>query len=221
MKLELVCPNTYKEFCSANFVVRKTINPFSAIALDQAHEQNSVIIKGVGGAVSLLSKDTDSALRRWKVAGPELCRLLEEYERLCNITSNENKGKHHEDYIEFQKTFFNDTQKLFFCFNEIRDPFEENRLVVLDTGDVMNSDVETCLANLVERNEERYKEFYKHRLVTCDIPSTDTIKTYKLDLPGNVTTKSPKSTIASCSVEKWRKVCKSSYFFYTLWRGTS
>ena len=85
MKLELVCPNVYKEFCSGNFVVQKTINPFSAIALDQ--------------------------------------------------TSNENKGKHHEDYTEFQKTFFNDTQKLFFCFNEIRNPFEENRLVVLDTGD--------------------------------------------------------------------------------------
>ena len=41
MKLELVCPNVYKEFCSGNFFVRKTINPFSAIALDQAHEQCS------------------------------------------------------------------------------------------------------------------------------------------------------------------------------------
>ena len=74
------------------------------------------------------------------------------------------KGKHQEDYIEFQKTFFNDTQKLFFQFNEIRNPFEENRLVVLDTGDVINSDVETCLANLLERNEERYKEFQEQNI---------------------------------------------------------
>ena len=105
MKLELVCPNVYKEFCSGNFVVRKTITSFSVIALDQAHEQNNAIMKGVGGAVGLFSKDMDSALRRWEVAGPEVCRLLEEYERLYNITSNENKGKHHEDYTEFQKTF--------------------------------------------------------------------------------------------------------------------
>ena len=28
MKLELVCPNVYKEFCSGNFVTQKTINPF-------------------------------------------------------------------------------------------------------------------------------------------------------------------------------------------------
>ena len=82
MKLELVCPNVYKEFCSGNFVVQKTINPFSAIAVDQAHEQNNAVIKGVGGAVGLLSKDMDSALGHWEVAGPEVCRLLEEYERL-------------------------------------------------------------------------------------------------------------------------------------------
>ena len=59
-----------------NLFVRKTINPFSLIALDQAHEQNNAIIKGFGGAVGLLSKDMDSALRRWEVAGLEVCRLL-------------------------------------------------------------------------------------------------------------------------------------------------
>ena len=72
MKLKLVLPNVYKEFCSGNFVVQKAINPFSAIALDQAHEQNNAIIKGVGGVVGLLSKDMDSALRRWEVAGPSM-----------------------------------------------------------------------------------------------------------------------------------------------------
>ena len=44
--------------------------------MDQAHEQNNAIIKGFGGAVGLLSKDMDSALRRWEVAGLEVCRLL-------------------------------------------------------------------------------------------------------------------------------------------------
>ena len=120
------------------------------------HIKNS-IIKGVGSAVVLLSKDMGSALRHWEVAGPELYRLLEEYERLYNITSNENEGKHHDDYIEFQK---NDTgrlqrhSKIIFLH-----PLEENRLVVLDTGGAMNSDVETCLDNLLERNEERDKKF--------------------------------------------------------------
>ena len=137
----------------------------------------------------------DSALRRWEVAVPEVCRPLEEYERLYNITSNGNKGKPHEDYTEFQKIFFKDTQKLFFYFNEIRNSFEENRL------DVMNSDVEACHANLLERNKERYKEFYKHGLVICDIPITDTFKTYKLDLPGNVATKSEKAQLQATQLK--------------------
>ena len=59
----------------------------------------------------------------------------------------------------------------------------------------MNGDAETCLANLLKRNEERYKEFYKHRLVIYDISITDTIKTYSLDLPGNVTTKSEEAQL--------------------------
>ena len=67
--------------------------------------------------------------------------------------------------------------------------------MVLDIGDVMNGDAETCLANLLKRNEERYKEFYKHRLVIYDISVTDTIKTYSLDLPGNVTTKSEEAQL--------------------------
>ena len=48
-------------------------------------------------------------------------------------------------YTEFQKAFFNLTQKLFFYFNEIRNPFKENRLVVLGIGDVMNGDPEHAL----------------------------------------------------------------------------
>ena len=67
--------------------------------------------------------------------------------------------------------------------------------MVLDTGDVMRSDVETCLANLLERKEEKYKEFYKHSLVICGIFITDIIKTNKLDLFSNVTTTSEEAQL--------------------------
>ena len=92
MKLQIVCHEIYEEFCTGNFVVRKTTNPFSAIALDQAHEQNNATIKGVGGAVGLLSPDMDSALRRWEVAGPEVCRLLSEYEQLHHLDNDHSSG---------------------------------------------------------------------------------------------------------------------------------
>ena len=89
---------------------------------------------------------------------------------------------------------------------------EENRLVVLDTGDVMNSDVETFLANLLVRNEERYKEFYKHPLVIYDILIIDRIKTYKLDLPDNVTTKGGKAQLQAIQLRSEEKFAKTGTF---------
>ena len=57
----------------------------------------------IGGAVGLLSKDMDSPLRRWNVAGPEVCRLLEEYERLYIITSIKTKGNTRKTILNFIK----------------------------------------------------------------------------------------------------------------------
>ena len=68
------CPKLYEEFLAGNFVLQKPDNPFSANALDQGHEQNNATMKGVGGAVGLLSSDMESALRRWKVAVPDVSR---------------------------------------------------------------------------------------------------------------------------------------------------
>ena len=80
--------------------------------------------------------------------------------------------------------------------------------MVLDTGDVMNRYTETWLVNLLERNEERYK----HCLVICDIPITDTIKTCKLDLPGNVTTKSEKAQLQATHLKSEEKFARAASF---------
>lgn len=42
-------PDLYYEFQRGRFVARKSIRPFSAIALDQAHEQVNARLKGDGG----------------------------------------------------------------------------------------------------------------------------------------------------------------------------
>ena len=62
-----------------NFVVQKTLSPFSPIALDQAHQESNAIIKD-GGAVGLLSPDSDAVFRQWEVAGPKVSRLLSQYD---------------------------------------------------------------------------------------------------------------------------------------------
>ena len=61
-----------------HWVVHKTKNRFSAMPIDQAHEQNNAIVKGSGGAVGLTQNP--SAFRKWLLAGPEQARLIEEFE---------------------------------------------------------------------------------------------------------------------------------------------
>ena len=63
ISLNKMHPEVASEFISAGrFTVRKTGKKFSAIAIDQAHEQNNAMVKGEGGAVVLT--ENPSALRR-------------------------------------------------------------------------------------------------------------------------------------------------------------
>ena len=55
----------------------KTGRAFSAMAIDQAHEQNNAAVKGDGGAVGLT--ENPAALQRWMVSGPEMARVIEEF----------------------------------------------------------------------------------------------------------------------------------------------
>eukprot|EP00733_Pompholyxophrys_punicea_P000334 Pompholyxophrys_punicea_v1_NODE_82_length_3700_cov_3.100110.p3 type:complete len:100 gc:universal NODE_82_length_3700_cov_3.100110:1367-1068(-) len=49
------------------------------MAIDQAHEQQNAIFKGDGGAIGLTENRT--ALTRWLLAGPDLARLVGEFEK--------------------------------------------------------------------------------------------------------------------------------------------
>ena len=66
-------PEIAQEFQSGKFVVHKSARDFSAIAIDQAHEQANAVIKASGGAIGIT--EDPSALRRRMVAGPEVSRL--------------------------------------------------------------------------------------------------------------------------------------------------
>ena len=70
-------PCVLQEFLNGRFTVQKTKNPFSAMAIDQAHEQNNDHVKGEGGAIGLTQNP--ELLQRWMVAGPEVARLVREF----------------------------------------------------------------------------------------------------------------------------------------------
>ena len=67
---------TEAEFSKGKFVLIKSKYAFSAIAIDQGHEQNNASVKGDGGAVGLT--ENPAPLRRWMVSGPEMALLIGE-----------------------------------------------------------------------------------------------------------------------------------------------
>ena len=75
--LHIKHPDISKEFHAGNFTQLKTQRPFSAIALDQMHEQENAKVKGDGGAIGLT--EDQAALQRWMIAGPEIARLTQEF----------------------------------------------------------------------------------------------------------------------------------------------
>ena len=71
-------PSVNNEFSRGKFTVQKTYRKFSSIGLDHNHEQLKAKVKGVSRVIGLT--EDESALCRWLIAGPEIARLLEEYD---------------------------------------------------------------------------------------------------------------------------------------------
>lgn len=72
------------------------------IAVDQSHEHNNSIVKGNGDAIGL-TKDP-SVLRRWMVVGPEVRRLLDEFERSSDLNHSTTDERHHEPSTKRKKS---------------------------------------------------------------------------------------------------------------------
>ena len=84
-------PNIYEEFINRNFTKQHPTNSFSAIAIDQVYEQNTELVKGDWGAIGQTSNA--SALLQLIVAGPEVARMMKEFEETINAEKWE--GSYH------------------------------------------------------------------------------------------------------------------------------
>ena len=102
-------PNTNPDVNDAfinegNFVISRTPNAFSAMGIDQCHEQLNKLVKGEGGATGL-TEDEDR-LRKWIVCGPEVARIVMEFEENSVLKqTRKTEYRHHEETVAFQKRF--------------------------------------------------------------------------------------------------------------------
>ena len=74
-------PQVYEQVKKGHFTSEKSDRKFSAMSEDQLDEQNNMVIKGDGGAVGILNNET--VLLKWMVGGPEVARMIKEFE--CQV----------------------------------------------------------------------------------------------------------------------------------------
>jgi hypothetical protein len=190
-------PDILEAFRSGQFEVNKTSNKFSAMAIDQCHEQNNAVIKGSGGAVGLT--DNPAALRRWTVAGPEVIRLITEFEDDTESYTRRDRpaseNRHHDQQPGVQSAFLKDVRALTAVIQDLGNPFleESNDLLVLDTKCIMDDIVADTVRKVTTLGEDQYSKFVEERLSKCSKPVTDVLKKNKLPLLSRSTVKTAPS----------------------------
>ena len=70
-------PSLYRQFADGFFTIAKMQNHFSMIGLDQTHEQQNKELKMHGGNLNL---SDECVFTEWAVAGPEIARVITEFE---------------------------------------------------------------------------------------------------------------------------------------------
>ena len=185
-------PDIYRQFCNGHFTVQKTKRVFSAIPIDQAHEQNNACVKGDGGAVGLT--DDPSALRRWMVAGPEIARMIDEFENLVLHWNEREETCHHDQTVSVQASFAQYVSSLVRVIEELGNPFEEESqdLIVLDTKEIANPAVVQTVRNAKKIGQEQFDTFTKECLIDRTKSIDDPIHRNKLPLFSTSTCKTSK-----------------------------
>ena len=181
ISLEQSHPSIYAEFVKGKFVVKKSKRSFSAIAIDQAHEQNNTIVKGDGGAIGLTENSV--ALHRWMVAGPEMARLIGEFQMSVEKKQNA-ETCHHEQKRHIQAAFAQDVKSLVEAFEEMGNPFLEDSedLLVLDSRNIVDASVRDAIQKIEQLGIDQYEVYVEERLVKQTKAIADPIKRNNLHL---------------------------------------
>lgn len=169
-----------------HWVIAKTTNRFSSMSIDQAHEQQNRIIKGSGGVIGLI--DNQTALRRWMLAGPELARMVEEFESeyVGDVEEDisDDASYHHEETFSAQQYLFKHVRSMVHVIKEMGNPFHDQfeDLVNISSRSCAEKAVVNDLFKLADTGKKQYSEYVKNVLENKSSPISDAIKKNKLVL---------------------------------------
>ncbi|XP_065670919.1 uncharacterized protein LOC136089121 [Hydra vulgaris] len=176
-------PYVFEEFKKGHFTSRKTNADFSAMSDDQLHEQNNKLIKSDGGAINVLHNET--ALLKWMVAGPEISRMINEFEN--EVRSSTSLGyqhrRHHEDRNSFQTRYLHHVSDVVKSMRDDGNPFAEQLLQTADNHKIiMSNSAEKTVQEAKITGQQQYNEYVADRLVSRQKSIHEPLKRNKFEL---------------------------------------
>ena len=200
LQLQNRCPDVHADFFGGNFVTQKTSHKFSALAHDQVHEQQNAIVKGDGGIIGITENET--ALKRWMVAGPEIGRLLNEYEEKHTHKRADN-DRRHEQIPSIQKLFALNTKSVVEAIEEMGNPFldDSSDLVALDTKVIMSEAVVNTIRTAEHLGSTQYQTFIKERMSESSTSLYDPIHKNNLPLFKSGQKKNPRASTKTVAMK--------------------
>ena len=137
------------------------------MALDQVREQNNHTIKFCGGASDHVNNVDKSALIQWETCGPEVARIINEFEESMKLETPEeddsNLHLHHEDSATYRKNLSSDAKTL--CESMTINPFSQIKLMTINNSHVIPNVVFDTLKKMEEVGEKQLIDFLNDRLI--------------------------------------------------------
>ena len=157
-------PDAYQQMLKGFSSFAKTKHTFSRMALDQVHQQNNKIIKELGDTMSLLNTQDGSALIMWETCGPEVARIVSEFEDfLYDQDASSSVAKHHEGSKKFRQISnrdFGSAYQAVPC-----NPFEMASFSILNNSAFLLQSVSDLLKQILSTAERQFKVFIQNRLL--------------------------------------------------------
>ena len=120
-------------------------------------------IKGDGGVIGIT--DNLAALINWITPGPEIARVIDEFENSCG--TNMTKSIHHHDQgLWIQVQFVKHVKAVVGTFEELGNPFREDskELIVLDTKAVLGEIAVASVTTAETIGKSQYEKYVIERL---------------------------------------------------------
>ncbi len=161
----------------------KTSNRFSAIPLDQTHEQENAKVKGVGGVIGLTQNT--ATLNRWMICGPEISTLFDEFEGGFSNEEEQDIQLHHEEGLASQKTFKKQVQDLVDAITEFGNPFLDDdcpELLILNSRNCADNSVIGTVRSIQSIATAKYQQFCQDVIFDRKISIHESLKKNSLPL---------------------------------------